>query len=347
MSDLQRILKADRPITLAGAPAGFLPWLLADLARAAAGRKDGGRAVFVAPDFVRYKTVSHQVREIMLEHTTLVEPLSLDEAYLDVTAPLSGLASATAVAEAIRAKIREVTALTASAGVAPNKFLAKIASDWNKPDGLFVVRPHQVEAFLTPLPVGRIPGVGKVMQAKLEALAIATVGDLRALALEDLQTRFGSFGAALYRRARGIDERPVEPDQPVQSVSAEDTFAQDLPLDALEPAIRQLAEKTWQASRNTGRVARTVVLKLKTAQFRILTRSLTPDTPPDSAQALAGIALALRDRVNLPASTRYRLVGVGLAGFRDPDEAAPQADLFDAALSQEPILIGDPRPAAR
>ena len=306
-------------------------------------------AVFVPPDFVRYKAVSRQVREIMLAHTDLVEPLSLDEAYLDVTAPKTDLPSATAVAEAIRARIREETSLTASAGVAPNKFLAKIASDWNKPDGLFVVRPHQVEAFLTPLPVGRIPGVGKVMQAKLEALAIATVGDLRALALEDLQTRFGSFGAALYRRARGIDERPVEPDQPVQSVSAEDTFAQDLPLDALEPAIRQLAEKTWQASRDTGRVARTVVLKLKTAQFRILTRSLTPDTPPDSAQALAGIALALRDRVNLPASTRYRLVGVGvgLAGFRDPDEAAPQADLFGAALSQEPILIGDPRPAAR
>ena len=285
-------------------------------------------AVFVPPDFVRYKAVSRQVREIMLAHTDRVEPLSLDEAYLDVTAPKSGLPSATAVAEAIRARIREETSLTASAGVAPNKFLAKIASDWRKPDGLFVIRPHQVEAFLTPLPVGRIPGVGKVMQGNLEALGIATVGELRALALEELQGRFGSFGAALYRRARGIDERPVEPDQPVQSVSAEDTFAGDLPLEALEPAIRQLAEKTWQASRKTGRVARTVVLKLKTAQFRVLTRSLTPETPPGSAQALAEIALALRARVALPDSTRYRLVGVGLAGFREPDEVAPQADLF-------------------
>jgi DNA polymerase-4 len=290
-------------------------------------------AVFVPPDFVRYKAASRQVREIMLAHTDLVEPLSLDEAYLDVTAPKSDLPSATAVAEAIRARIREETALTASAGVAPNKFLAKIASDWNKPDGLFVVRPHQVEAFLTPLPVGRIPGVGKVMQARLEALGIATVGDLRALALEELQGRFGSFGsfgAALYRRARGIDERPVEPEQPVQSVSAEDTFAQDLPLEALEPAIRQLAEKTWEASRKTGRVARTVVLKLKTAQFRILTRSLTPDTPPASAEELSAIALALRDRVALPDSTRYRLAGVGLAGFREPEQVAPQADLFTA-----------------
>ncbi|MCR6686545.1 DNA polymerase IV [Pseudoxanthomonas sp.] len=286
------------------------------------------QAVFVPPDFVRYKAASRQVRAIMLEHTELVEPLSLDEAYLDVTAARTGLPSATAVAEAIRARIREETSLTASAGVAPNKFLAKIASDWNKPDGLFVIRPQQVERFLTPLPVGRIPGVGRVMQAKLEALGIATVGDLRARALEDLQQRFGSFGAALYRRARGIDERPVEPDQPVQSVSSEDTFAEDLPLEALEPAIRELADKTWTASRKAGRVARTVVLKLKTAQFRILTRSLTTDPPPASARDLADIAVALRERVALPADTRYRLVGVGLSGFREAEEAAPQGDLF-------------------
>ncbi len=285
-------------------------------------------AVFVPPDFVRYKAVSRQVRRIMLEHTDLVEPLSLDEAYLDVTAAKTGLPSATAVAEAIRARIREETALTASAGVAPNKFLAKIASDWNKPDGLFVLRPRQVEAFLTPLPVGRIPGVGKVMRARLEALGVATVGDLRALPVEELQQRFGSFGAALHRRARGIDERPVEPDQPVQSVSAEDTFAEDLPLEALEPAIRRLAEKTWEASRKTGRVARTVVLKLKTAQFRILTRSHTAPQPPVSAEDLAAIALALRERVALPGSTRYRLVGVGLSGFREPEEPVPQGELF-------------------
>lgn len=286
-------------------------------------------AVFVPPDFARYRAVSRQVREIMLEHTDLVEPLSLDEAYLDVTALRSGLPSATAVAEAIRARIRETTALTASAGVAPNKFLAKIASDWNKPDGLFVIRPRQVEAFLTPLPVGRIPGVGKVMQGKLEALGISTVGDLRAWPLQELQQRFGSFGASLYRRARGIDERPVEPDQPVQSVSSEDTFAEDQPLEALEPAIRQLAEKTWAASRKTPRIARTVVLKLKTAQFRILTRSHTGMHPPASAVELAGIALGLRARVDLPRATRYRLVGVGLAGFREPGEEVPQGGLFD------------------
>ncbi|MEL1265410.1 DNA polymerase IV [Pseudoxanthomonas putridarboris] len=287
------------------------------------------QAVFVPPDFVRYKAVSRQVREIFLRHTDLVEPLSLDEAYLDVTAPKTGLPTATAVAETIRAQIREETALTASAGVAPNKFLAKIASDWRKPDGLFVLRPHQVEAFLTPLPVERIPGVGKVMRGKLNAAGIHTVGDLRTFAQPELEHRFGSFGGSLYRRARGIDERPVEPDQPVQSISSEDTFATDLPLSELEPHIRRIAEKAWEAARRTDRVGRTVVLKLKTAQFRILTRSFTPESPPASAPEFIDIALALRDRVDLPDSTRYRLVGVGLSGFRDREEMAAQPGLFD------------------
>ena len=291
-------------------------------------------AVFVPPDFTRYKAVSREVRQIMLEHTDLVEPLSLDEAYLDVTTPKTGLPSATAVAEAIRARIRADTGLTASAGVAPNKFLAKIASDWNKPDGLFIVRPHQVERFLTALPVGKIPGVGKVMQGKLAELGIATVGDLRNRPLEELQRRFGSFGAALYRRARGIDERPVEPEQPVRSVSSEDTFAEDLPLEALAEPIRRLAEKTWTASRRAGRDGHTVVLKLKTAQFRILTRSLTLERPPASATELADLACALRERVALPPQTRYRLVGVGLSGFREAAEAMPQGDLFDAVTGR-------------
>ena len=300
-------------------------------------------AVFVPPDFARYKVVSRQVREIFLRHTDLVEPLSLDEAYLDVTAAKTGLPSATAIAESIRAQIREATGLTASAGVAPNKFIAKIASDWNKPDGLFVVKPAQVEAFLAPLPVGKIPGVGRVMQARLEGIGVATVGDLRRLALEELQVRFGSFGAALYRRARGIDERPVQPDQPVQQVSAEDTFEHDLLLGEFDEVIRRLAGKAWDSAyagpaakaracageAGAARIARTVVLKLKTAQFRILTRSYTPETPPASAREFVDIALALRRRVDLPADTRYRLVGVGLGNFSEREELAEQAGLFD------------------
>ncbi len=288
-------------------------------------------AVFVPPDFARYKAVSRQVREIFHAHTDLVQPLSLDEAYLDVTDPKIPSPNATATAQAIRAQIREATQLTASAGVAPNKFIAKIASDWNKPDGLYVVKPAQVDAFLLPLKVGLIPGVGKVMEKKLAELGVATVGDLRGLSRETLERRFGTFGARLHQRALGIDDRPVEPDQPVRSISSEDTFETDLPLDELAPMIERLAEKTWAATRKTARVGRTVVLKLKTSQFRILTRSFTPDAPPASQAELTRIALALRERVELPASTRYRLVGVGIGGFREPDELPVQAGLFEGS----------------
>lgn len=300
-------------------------------------------AVFVPPDFPRYRAVSRQVREIFARHTDLIEPLSLDEAYLDVTAPKILLSSgdvpsATAIAQTIRAQIREETQLTASAGVAPNKFLAKIASDWRKPDGLFVIRPEQAFDFLTPLPVGRIPGVGKVMQEKLAALGVGTVGELRTLGEARLQREFGSFGLRLHALAQGIDARPVEPDQPVQSISAEDTFERDLRLDELEPMIRALAEKTWNAARKTERIGRTVVLKLKTAEFRILTRSHTPEAPPASLEAFTTIALSLRERVGLPSRTRYRLVGVGLGGFRDRETLLPpQPELFaPTALPSDP-----------
>jgi DNA polymerase IV len=286
------------------------------------------QAVFVPPDFTRYKAVSRQIREIFARHTDLVEPLSLDEAYLDVTEPRSELASATAVAQSIRQAIREETGLTASGGVAPNKFLAKIASDWRKPDGLFVIRPAQALDFLTPLPIGRLPGVGRVMEARMAALGIGTVGELRAWPLAALQQKFGRYGTRLQELANGIDTRAVEPERPVQSLSAEDTFATDLPLDALEPAIRQLASRVWQAQLKHDRVGRSVVLKLKTRDFRLLTRSHTPPAPPASGEAVAELALALRERVGLPADTRFRLVGVGLHGFCDRDQLALQSALW-------------------
>jgi len=294
-------------------------------------------AVFVPPDFARYKAVSRQVREIFARHTDLIEPLSLDEAYLDVTASKSDLPTATAIAQAIRGAIREELQLTASAGVAPNKFVAKIASDWRKPDGLFVVRPHQVEAFLAPLPVARLPGVGKVMDGKLRELGAATVADLRALPPALLEERFGRWGRRLHELAHGIDEHPVQPERPTVQISSEDTFETDLRLDELEPHIRRMAEKTWAAylrerERHPGRIARTVVLKLKTADFRILTRSLTPPLPPTSLDTLCVIALELRARVALPSRTRYRLVGVGLSGFTDAAYSpVAQEDLFGAA----------------
>lgn len=286
-------------------------------------------AVFVPPDFTRYRAVSRHVREIFLRHTPLVEPLSLDEAYLDVTENLTGLPSATAVANTIRAAIREELSLTASAGVAPNKFLAKIASDWNKPDGIFVIRPDDVDAFLAPLPVKRLPGVGKVMEQKLADLGIALVGDLRAFGQASLEASFGRWGRRLAELAVGIDHGSVEPERPTQSISAEDTFEHDLPLGDLEPHLRRLAEKTWAASRTIDRIGHTVVLKLKTADFRIITRSFTPPSPPATLDALIEIALQLQKRVALPEQTRYRLAGVGLGNFRSGDDEPPQSDLFE------------------
>ena len=339
--------------------------------------------VFLPPDFPRYRTVSHQAREIFLRHTDLIEPLSLDEAYLDVSENKMGLPTATQVARTIREQIRTELHLTASAGVAPNKFLAKIASDWKKPDGLFVIQPEGVDSFLLPLPVGRLPGVGKVMEQKLKnlletashshsgrsedlrasalhlrdasthnsdispryferplgvilseaknrgaSLAVPTVADLRALDLPSLEAHFGRYGVRLYELARGIDESEVIPDRPTQSISAEDTFERDVLLTEMEPMIRRLSEHTWAASRKESRVARTVVLKLKTSDFKILTRSHTPPSPPSSCEELTGIALSLRERVGLNPAQRFRLVGVGLSNFRDPDDASAQPALF-------------------
>jgi DNA polymerase IV len=285
-------------------------------------------AVFLPPDFPRYRAVSRQVREIFKRHTDLIEPLSLDEAYLDVSQNKTGLPTATQVARTIRQQIRTELSLTASAGVAPNKFLAKIASDWKKPNGLVVIQPEEVESFLLPLPVGRLPGVGKVMEEKLKRLHIQTVADLRGMDLPTLDGRFGRYGARLYELARGIDDSEVVSDRPTQSISTEDTFEQDVLLTEMEPMIRRLAEYTWAASRKESRVARTVVLKLKTGEFKILTRSHTPGCPPASCEELTSIALSLRERVGLKAHQRFRLVGVGLSNFCDPEDASAQSALF-------------------
>ncbi len=289
------------------------------------------QAVFVPPDFPRYKAVSRQVREIFARHTDLIEPLSLDEAYLDVSENKLGLPSATEVAQHIRASIRAETSLTASAGVAANKFLAKIASDWKKPDGLFVIRPEQALDFLAPLPVGRLPGVGKVMEGKLADLGIAQIEQLRRFGESELERRFGRWGRRLHQLSLGIDEHPVESERPTLQISAEDTFERDLLLRDTGETLSRLAGKVWAANqREPDRIARTVVLKLKTSDFRILTRSSTPAQPPSSLEEFSSIVLGLRERVELPSRTRYRLVGVGLAGFRHADELPPQRELFAA-----------------
>ncbi|HEY1470459.1 MAG TPA: DNA polymerase IV [Candidatus Acidoferrum sp.] len=286
-------------------------------------------AVFLPPDFPRYRAVSQQVRQIFKRHTDLIEPLSLDEAYLDVSENKTGLPTATQVAHTIREQIRAELNLTASAGVAPNKFLAKIASDWRKPDGLFVIQPDDVDSFLSPLLVARLPGVGKVTEGKLSNIAVHTVADLRNLELSALEERFGRYGVRLYELARGIDDSDVISDRPTQSISAEDTFEQDVLLAELEPMIRKLAERVWTASRKEPRIARTVVLKLKTGDFKILTRSHTPSSPPSSCEEFTTIVLSLRERVALGSQQRFRLVGVGVSNFIDPQASPAQPVLFD------------------
>ena len=276
-------------------------------------------AVFVPPDFTRYRAVSQQIGEIFRHYTPLVEPLSLDEAYLDVTANQRGLPSATATAEAIRADIRQQTGLTASAGVASNKFLAKIASDWRKPDGLFVIRPHEAHAFLAPLPVNRLPGVGQATERALDAMGISTIAELRAVPLSELARRFGRNGARLHELAFGIDEREVVPERPRRSISTEETFEGDLTLAEVAPSLPRMLDEVWAAARKHDCAPRTLVVKLKTSDFRTLTRSVTPSQPPGSAEDLLPLLPAMLARFE--PRQHYRLAGVGLANFIEPDEA--------------------------
>jgi DNA polymerase IV len=194
---------------------------------------------------------------------------------------------------------------------------------------MFVIQPHEVQAFLLPLPVGRIPGVGKVAEARMKSLGISTVGDLYALDIETLQGYFGRYGQRLHELARGIDHTPVVPNRVSKSISAEDTFERDIPLSQTEPVIRKLAEKVWASSRQNARKARTIVLKLKTKEFNTLTRSFTPETMPSSLEEFVNIALSMRDRVEFSPTQLYRLVGVGLSNFQT-------AETTSETLSNQP-----------
>ena len=306
-------------------------------------------AVFVPPDFTRYKAASLAIREIFERHTDAIEPLSLDEAYLDVTENKTGLVTATLVAKTIRQQIREELNLTASAGVAPNKFLAKIASDWRKPDGLFVIQPHQAQAFLLTLPVGRIPGVGKVTEARMAKAGIKSVGDIQAMDLGTLVQLFGSSAQRLYELALGIDHVPVVANRVRKQVSAEDTFPEDIPLAECEPHIQRLAEKVWAASQGNTRQARTVVLKLKTKEFVSFTRSHTPPYRISTLEQLTQIAVSLCGKIDHAPQQLYRLAGVGLSNFTSATEQSEREDEKTSALSesvfgpgqQVPLLITD------
>jgi DNA polymerase-4 len=285
------------------------------------------QAVFIGPNFEKYTAVSRQIRAIFERHTALVEPLSLDEAYLDVTEELTGLPTATEAAQRIREEIREETRLTASAGVAPNKFLAKIASDWRKPDGLFVIRPHDVERFLPPLPVRKIPGVGPATEKALGELGVTLVGQLQALDRARLEGRFGSFGQRLWELARGIDENPVVASRERKSLSAEDTFARDLTREEVAAELAKIAAKVWASIEKKSLVGRTVTVKLRSGDFRTFTRRLTPESPPASAEELVRIGLELLGRFPFAEATRFRLAGIGLSNFVGEEKG--ELELFD------------------
>jgi DNA polymerase-4 len=278
-------------------------------------------ATYLRPDFTKYTAVSRKLREIFLRHTPLVEPLSLDEAYLDVTNELTGIPTATEAARVIKREILEETGLTASAGVAPNKFLAKIASDWNKPDGLFVIRPAEIERFLTPLAVGKIPGVGKVTERSLAARGIATVGDLRAVDRDRLTHWYGRFGERLWELARGIDESPVEPERERKSISSENTFATDISLEEVAAYLIDEAPRVWEMVQKKQLIGRTVTVKLRRADFTTATRRVTPPDPPLTAGELAQTARELLDRFDFPAGSKFRLAGLGLSNFIEAREA--------------------------
>ena len=288
-------------------------------------------AVFVHPDFERYRTVSRQIREIFERHTPLVEPLSLDEAYLDVTEELTGIPTATETAQTIRREIREETHLTASAGVAPNKFLAKIASDWRKPDGLFVIRPHQVEQFLVGLPVRKIPGVGKATEEVLHGMNINTVDDLKRFTQDQLIERFGRWGTRLWELARGIDESPVVASRERKSWSSENTFQRDIPMNEVAGFIRDEAHKLFDAVTRRSPMGRTVTVKLRTGDFKTATRRMTPESPPANGDELAEIGVTLLARFGFPENSKYRLAGIGVSNFPhegEDEEVEEQPTLF-------------------
>ena len=271
--------------------------------------------IFVKPRFDVYKDVSLQIRAILAQHTPIVEPLSLDQAYLDVTENLQGIASAAEIAERIRAKILTETQLTASAGVSYNKFLAKLASDHRKPDGLFVITPAMGPSFVEGLSVERFHGVGPATAAKMNRLWIFTALDLRAKDQAFLQRHFGKAGPHFYWICRGIDHRPVRADRVRKSVGAENTFTRDLTsLDDMKAELAALVDKVWRYCESTGARARTVTLKVKFADFQIITRSRSSIVSISDQTTLMSISTELL-AAQFPMPKDVRLLGVALSSL--------------------------------
>ena len=279
--------------------------------------------IFVRTRFDVYRAVSQQIRAIFLDYTDLVEPLSLDEAYLDVTEDRRGLGTARAVAEDIRRRIREETELTASAGVSYCKFIAKLASDYRKPDGLTVITPERGPDFIASLPVARFHGVGPVTARKMEALGILTGADLKEWSLPALESQFGSSGSWYYRICRGIDEREVKPDRPYKSVSAERTFDEDLrDADRLSAELERIAGYAWDRVTRAEVIGRTVTLKVKFGDFTLITRSRSFSEPVPDLAAFTAAGQSLLAALH-PLPKGIRLLGLGLHNLSEGSQSAP------------------------
>lgn len=295
---------------------------------AARARRLCPQAVFLRPRFDVYRSVSAQIRAVFAEFTDAVEPLSLDEAYLDVTGTPLYQGSAARLAAAIKQRIREVTGLTASAGVSYNKFLAKIASDMDKPDGLFVITPEQGASFIASLPVRRFHGIGRATEAKMQALGINTGADLRRQSRERLLRHFGKAGLYYYQIARGIDERPVNVARTRKSIGSETTLAEDLEDTAAMLAI--LAERAQKVSgllQEKSLAARTLTVKVKYDNFRQVTRSFSTDEVFRSFAEMAPLLPELLARTEAGAR-RVRLLGVSVSGLQ-PDELQSREEQLD------------------
>lgn len=274
--------------------------------------------VFVPPRFEVYRDVSRQIHEVFARYTDLIQPLSLDEAYLDVTGNKRGIETAWLTAKEIRAAIFEATGLTASAGISYNKFLAKLASDHRKPNGQFAVTPDMGAAWVETLPVSRFHGVGPVTAQKMKRLGIETGADLRAKSLQFLQTHFGSSADWYYAIARGEDNRPVNPSRVRKSSGSETTFDRDLTEPGeIEAGVLRMADEVWRWCEGRQTFGRTVTIKVKYGDFQQITRSRSQPGPVASSQALYGLALDLIRSV-LPPEKGVRLVGVTVSNFLEP-----------------------------
>ena len=275
--------------------------------------------IFVKPRFEVYKTISQQIRSIFAEHTRIIEPLSLDEAYLDVTENYQGIPLARDIALTIRAKIKKETGLNASAGISYNKFLAKLASDHRKPNGQYVIPPEMGPTFVETLPVGKFHGIGPATAAKMHALGLSTGLDIRNQTLPFLEAHFGKSGIFYYWISRGIDERPVRANRIRKSVGAENTFATDLTdFDALVAELQPLIEKVWRHCESTGNRGRTVTLKVKFADFEIISRSRSIPGTVSSRSELEQLSITLLQS-EMPLPKPVRLLGVSLSSLRSDD----------------------------